>query len=100
MAYRNQIEAMIIAKASRDITYKDKLLTDAKSVMEIEMGVKLPDTFNYKAIEESANQIYIILPLSTSTVVESDLAKLAAGCWVAVSTTCDFCTGGYIFNWP
>lgn len=97
MAYRSQIEAFITRKACENKNYRQKLLCDAKSVMEIEMGLKLPDAFNYQAVEESATQIYIVLPLSTSTVVESDLAKLAGGCWIAVSSSCDWVTGGYVF---
>ena len=97
MAYRNQIEAFITRKATENNSYRERVLSDAKSVMEMEMGVKLPESFNYQAVEESATQIYIVLPLSTSTVVESDLARLAAGCWIAISTSCDFVTGGYVF---
>jgi|WetSurMetagenome_2_1015567.scaffolds.fasta_scaffold123654_2 hypothetical protein len=84
---RRDLEARIIAKAWRDPEYKKRLLSDPKGVLQSEIqaidpAVKLPDSLQAYAHEETANTYHFVLPrnprdISLSEVLSDDLEAVA-----------------------
>jgi hypothetical protein len=89
---RAEMERRIIQKSLEDETFRQRLLEDPKAVKQ-ELGTRLPEGVEVRAVEETAETIYLVLP-SASPVEEGgelsdqDLETVSGG----VSTwgaTCD-----------
>ncbi|MBD2299664.1 NHLP leader peptide family natural product precursor [Nostoc sp. FACHB-87] len=52
----------LIAKAIEDPAYKERLLSDAKAVVEKELGTNLPSGVTIEVVQQSSNQLYLLLP--------------------------------------
>ena len=81
---RQDLEALIVAKAWNDQAFKEKLLNNPKAVLEEELGSPLPETMNVRIIEETEDTIYISLPkkpeeISSEELSEEDLEAVAGG---------------------
>jgi hypothetical protein len=84
---RRDLEARIIAKAWRNPSYKQRLLADAKSVLQgeistIDPGVALPAGLQVYVHEEAPNAYHLVLPrnprdIALSEVVGDDLEAVA-----------------------
>ncbi len=59
---RKDIEARIIAKAWKDEAYKQKLLSNSKSVIGQEFNVQLPKEVSVQVMEENPTSLYFVLP--------------------------------------
>jgi hypothetical protein len=84
---RRDLEARIIAKAWRNPAYKQRLLTDAKGVLQgevniVDPGVALPPGLQVYVHEEAPNTYHLVLPrnpreIALSEVVGDDLEAVA-----------------------
>jgi hypothetical protein len=59
---RQELEAMLVAKAWEDEAFKEKFLSNPKEVLEQEVGHKLPENVKVTVIEETVDNFYIVLP--------------------------------------
>ena len=81
---RAEIERRMIQRSMEDVAFRQRLLDDPKGAVEQELGTQLPESMEVRAVEESAETIYLVLP-STSAVGEGgelsdeDLQSVAAG---------------------
>lgn len=81
----NEIEAKIITKALEDEAFMNKLVNTpgaAKAAVEAELGRKLPQDFEIKVVQESANVTYLVLPMNAQAkeeLSEDQLATVAGG---------------------
>jgi hypothetical protein len=82
---RAEIESRLIKKSLQDDSFRQELLSDPKAALEQELGRRLPEDVQVRALEETADTVYLVLP-STSAVGESselsdqDL-EAVAGAW-------------------
>lgn len=80
---RRDIEAKIIAKAWKNETFKQELLTNSKAVIEQEFGVQFPEAVNVQVQEENPTSLYFVLPMSPQIegqeISEEELDAVAGG---------------------
>jgi len=75
----------IIAKAIEDPAYKQRLLNDAKAVLEEELGAELPEDLSVQVLQQSPKQLYLLLPFDIDELVrdgiisELELEAVAGG---------------------
>jgi hypothetical protein len=67
---RAEIEGRIIQRSLEDESFRRRLLEDPKAAVVEELGTRLPEGVEVKAVEESADTIYLVLP-SASEVGEA-----------------------------
>ena len=76
---RQILEARLIEKAWQDETFRAALLADPKGVIEAELGQALPQGITVKVVEETADTLYIRLPLSPDQLTDELLDLVAGG---------------------
>jgi hypothetical protein len=92
---RAEIERRLVQRSMEDEDFRRGLLDDPKGTLEQELGDRLPEGVEVRAVEESADTIYLVLP-STSAVGEGgeisdrDLEEVAGGASVEMTEA----TGG------
>lgn len=75
----------LIAKAIEDPTYKQRLLSDAKAVVEEELGTSLPGNLTIQAVQQSPKKLYLLLPIEIDDEVrdgvlsDEELEAVAGG---------------------
>ena len=95
---RAEIEGRIIQRSLQDESYRRRLLEDPKAAVEEELGARLPEGVQVRAVEESAETIYLVLP-SGSPVEEGgdlpdqDLEAVAGGQVITWGPTYDAACG-------
>jgi hypothetical protein len=60
------LKNQIIQKAWEDPSFKAKLLSEPKAALKEAFGIDVPDTINLKAIEETADSFYLVIPANPS----------------------------------
>lgn len=74
---RKEIEEKLIVKAWQDSSFKQELLSNPKSALEKE-GISLPESIEVRAVEESTNIFYLVIPVQPNTGEELSEAELEA----------------------
>jgi hypothetical protein len=59
---RAEIERRLINRSIEDEEFRQRLLDDPKGTVEQELGRGLPEGLEVRAVEESADTIYLVLP--------------------------------------
>ena len=59
---RSEIERRLIERSLEDESFRQELLADPKAVLVEELGIRLPDNIEIRAVEETADTIYLVLP--------------------------------------
>ena len=78
METRKELEARIIARASRDHDFRARLRSDPSGTIGQELGVAIPAALSIEVHEETATTAHLVLPLSEG-LNERDLQAVAAG---------------------
>jgi hypothetical protein len=60
---RQQLETHLTRRALEDPDFRDQLLKDPKTVIEMEIGLKFPEALNIQVHEEKLNQLHVVLPV-------------------------------------
>jgi hypothetical protein len=68
---RAEIERTLVQRSMEDDSFRQRLLDDPKATVEQELGRKLPESMEVRAVEETADTIYLVLP-SASAVGEGE----------------------------
>jgi len=82
---RAEIERRLIQRSMEDEDFRQKLLDDPKGTLEQELGDRLLESMEVRAVEESADAIYLVLPSASALVgeggeiSEKDLEDVAGG---------------------
>jgi hypothetical protein len=79
-------ESSLIAKAWKDEAFKQELIRNPKTVIERELGKKLPESLHIKVLEEDVNTVYLVLPAAMQVTEQLSEEALEA-----------FAGGGFIF---
>jgi Nitrile hydratase, alpha chain len=59
---RAEVERRLIHRSLEDEDFRQRLLDDPKGTMEQELGGRLPEGVGVRAVEETADTIYLVLP--------------------------------------
>jgi hypothetical protein len=76
---RKEMEAQLIAKAQADESFRQALLSNPKATIQKEMGGTLPEGLQVKVVEETADTLYLVLPVAEGELSETDLDDVAGG---------------------
>ena len=68
---RQEIERRLIEKSLQDEAFRRRLMEDPKGAVEEELGTRLREGVQVRAVEETADTIYLVLP-SASPLGEGD----------------------------
>ena len=60
---RQQLEMLLLHRATADPEFREQLLRDAKTVIEKELGLKFPEALTVVVHEEKLNQLHVVLPV-------------------------------------
>lgn len=73
---RKDLEARVIAKAWADEAFKKALIASPRSALEKECGIKLPASVNVRVVEESPDNLYLVLPQKNLAAESRGLSDL------------------------
>ena len=59
---RGEVQDLLTKFSRSNPQYRAALLKNPKAVLEGQMGSKIPATITVKAVEESANTMYVVVP--------------------------------------
>ena len=79
---RGEIQDLLSKFAKTTPSYRAALLKNPKAVVEGQLGSKLPDSIQVKAVEETADTMYVIVPFvpaSGAELSDSALEMVAGG---------------------
>jgi len=75
MFQNNVFGQKLIEKALKDEAFRKLLIDSPAEAIEIETGVKIPESVNIRILEEDPQTIYLVLPYIPSTEAESELSE-------------------------
>ena len=82
---RSEMERTIVERSLEDEVFRQRLLDDPKGTVEQELGRGLPEGVQVRAVEESADTIYLVLPSASAlggqggSLSEQELDAVAGG---------------------
>ena len=89
---RGEMQDLLAKFAGSNPQYRSALLKDPRSLVEKQFNMSLPDNVKVKAVEESADTIYVVVPHAVAAGAElddADLEKVAGGSTVKGDAHCD-----------
>jgi Nitrile hydratase, alpha chain len=63
---RAEVERRLVERSLQDEEFRQRLLDDPKGTLEQEIGRGLPEGVQVRAVEESADTIYLVLPSASA----------------------------------
>ena len=81
---RAEVERTLVQRSMQDEDFRQRLLEDPKAAVEQEFGSRLPESVEVRAVEESAQSIYLVLPFASAVsdggeLSDQDLAAVSGG---------------------
>jgi hypothetical protein len=67
---RAEMKRSIIQRSLEDESFRQRLLEEPKAAVEQELGTRLPEGVELRAVEETADTIYLVLPPGTSSTAQ------------------------------
>jgi hypothetical protein len=99
---RAEVERRIVQRSLQDDAFRQRLLSAPKAVVEEELGTRLPEGIRVRAVEESADTIYLVLPSASplgdegGELSELQLEAVAGGGDTFWGATCSCGSPGYV----
>jgi Nitrile hydratase, alpha chain len=59
---RAEVERRLIERSLEDESFRQALLADPRAALEQELGTRLPESVEVRAVEETPEIIYLVLP--------------------------------------
>jgi hypothetical protein len=83
MPTREDVQAMVIARAMQDPDYKQRLMDDPRGVLAEALMVSIPDFVEVTVHEDSLTDVHLVLPAPSVDALSDDDLELVAGgkCW-------------------
>ena len=94
---RAEMERRLVQRSLEDEEYRQRLLDDPKAAVEQELGTRLPEGVEVRAVEETADSIYLVLPSASplggegAELSDQELEVVAGGGSSAGSGACSIC---------
>ena len=81
---RAEVECTLVQRTMEDEDFRQVLLDDPKGAVEQELGSRLPEGVEVRAVEESAQIIYLVLPSASplgqgGELSDQELDEVAGG---------------------
>lgn len=78
---RNELEASLYTKAWKDESFKRELINNPKTVIARELELSLRDDVEIRVLEETANNMYFVIPAKPQAqeLSEEQLEAVAGG---------------------
>ena len=81
---RAEVERTLVQRSMEDDDFRQRLLDDPKGAVEQELGSRLPEGVEVRAVEESAQIIYLVLPSASplgqgGELSDQELDEVAGG---------------------
>jgi hypothetical protein len=82
---RAEMERRLVERSLADDAFRVRLLEDPKAAVEQELGTRLPEGMRIVAVEETADTVYLVLPLSSQAdqpgdeLSDRELERVAGG---------------------
>ena len=79
---RGEMQDLLTKFAVNSPKYRDALIRDPKSILEKQFNKQLPATMKVKAVEDTADTVYIVVPFvpkSGQELSDSSLESVAGG---------------------
>jgi nitrile hydratase alpha subunit len=81
---RAEIERRLIQRSLEDDSFRQRLLDDPKGTVERELGDRLPESMEVRAVEETPDTIYLVLPSASALgeggeISDQELESVAGG---------------------
>jgi hypothetical protein len=84
---RVELERRLIERSLQDEAFRQRLLADPHAALEEELGARLPKEVEVRAVEETADTIYLVLPNASTAGEGGELSdtelEAVAGGWDA-----------------
>lgn len=92
---RGQVQDLLAKFATENPQYRSALLKDPKSVIEKQLNTTLPANLSVKAVQETADTAYVVVPHvpSEGELDDADLEKVAGGIGDKYDAQCDSAPG-------
>ena len=71
---RAEVERKLIERSLEDEAFRQRLLADPKAAIEQELGSRLPESIEVRAVEETPEIIYLVLPSRSADVRGGELS--------------------------
>ena len=88
---RGEMQDLLSKFATGNADYRAALLRNPRAIVEKQFNMTIPDNIVVKAVEESADTIYLVVPHAVSAGAElddADLEKVAGGATVKGNAEC------------
>ena len=88
---RGEMQDLLSKFASGNPQYRAALLRNPRAIVEKQFSMTVPDNVTIKAVEESADTIYVVVPHAVAAGAElddADLEKVAGGSTVKGNAEC------------
>jgi hypothetical protein len=85
------MERRLIERSLQDDAFRQRLIADPKAALEEELGTQFPEGVQVRALEETADTIYLVLPGASpagegGVLSDQELEAVAGGGWLQYST--------------
>ena len=85
------MERRLVERSLEDESFRQRLLADPKGAVEEELGTRMPEGVEVRAVEETADTIYLVLPSVSPLGEEGELSdrdlEALAGGWLGGQPT-------------
>ena len=92
---REEMKRKLIERSLEDESFRQRLLEDPKGEIEQELGMRVPEEVQIRAVEETPETVYLVLPPSQAEgqsggLSDSELESVAGGqpAEMTTETTC------------
>jgi hypothetical protein len=76
---RRDFEAKLIARASSDESFRERLKTDPHAAVAEETGMTVPESVSIQVLEETPQQAYIVIPADRAAISDDELDAASGG---------------------
>ena len=81
---RAEFERALVRRSMEDEEFRRRLLADPKGTVEQELGDRLPEGVEVRAMEESAQTVYLVIPGASAAggggeISDRELGEVAGG---------------------
>ena len=77
---RSNAKKKLVERAKKDPAFKSLLLSDTRKAVEDELKIQLPSNVSFHVVQETAKEVYVVLPEEESRELsDKDLESVAGG---------------------
>ncbi len=93
MSQQTPIQEQIIAKAMKEETFRQELLSNPKEAIERALGISIPQGVTIMVYEDTPTTLHLVLPAKVQTATELsdvELEQVTGGVKVSTAGQCTF----------